>query len=90
VSPDADLEEMAQNELRRALTLRWRDLVKIVPWGDTFEGVSPSGRFVKVETSYIWPKDEGGDILCEVAVFPNDVLYEQGARASALIPKDRP
>jgi len=90
VSPDADLEEMAQDELRRALTLRWRDLAKIVPWGDTFEGVSPAGRFVKVETSYIWPNGEGGDILCEVAVFPNDVLYEQGARASAVIAKDRP
>lgn len=88
MSPDADLEEMAADELVRALTLRWRDLARITPWGDTFEGVSPSGRFVKVETSYIWRAEEGGDILCEVAVFPNDVLYEQGARARAVIAKD--
>jgi hypothetical protein len=42
---------------------------------------------VKVETSYIWAQDEGGDILCEVAVFPNDVLYDEGARRSVVIPR---
>jgi hypothetical protein len=89
VSPDADLSEMAQDELARAVTLSWRDLSRVVPWGDTYEGVSPAGRFVKVETSYIWARDEGGDILCEVAVFPNDVLYDQGARRSVVIPRDQ-
>lgn len=87
MSPDEDLAEMARDELARAVTLSWRDLERVVPWGDTFEGVSPAGRFVKVETSYIWATDEGGDILCEVAVFPNDVLYEQGARRSVVIPR---
>lgn len=82
---DADLAEMAEDELKRALTLSWRDLAKIVPWGDTFEGVSPSGRYVQVERSYIWAAEEGGDILCEVAVFPNAVLYDQGARVSRRI-----
>lgn len=82
---DPDLAEMAEDELKRALTLTWRDLSKIVPWGDTYEGVSPSGRFVKVERSYLWVEEEGGDILCEVAVFPNDVLYDRGARRSAVI-----
>ena len=89
MKPDDDLAEMAQDELARATTLRWRDLEKVVPWGDTYDGVSPSGRFVKVERSYIWATDEGGDILCEVAVFPNDVLYDQGARRSVVIPRDQ-
>lgn len=82
---DADLAEMAEDELKRALTLTWCDLVKIVPWGDTFEGVSPAGRYVQVERSYIWAAEEGGDILCEVTVFPNAVLYDQGARVSRRI-----
>ena len=86
---DPDLAEMAQDELARAVTLSWRDLERIVPWGDTFEGVSPAGRFVKVERSYIWADGEGGDILCEVAVFPNDVLYDQGARRSVVIARDQ-
>ena len=89
MNTDPDLAEMAQDELTRALTLSWRDLANIVPWGDTYEGVSPSGRFVKVERSYIWANDEGGDILCEVAVFPNDVLYDQGARRSVVIPREK-
>ena len=89
MKPDEDLAEMAGDELARAITLSWRDLERVVPWGDTYEGVSPSGRFVKVERSYIWAADEGGDILCEVAVFPNDVLYDQGARKSVVIPRDQ-
>lgn len=84
---DDDLAEMAGDELARAVTLSWRDLAKVVPWGDTYEGVSPSGRFVKVERNYLWATDEGGDILCEVAVFPNEVLYDQGVRTSVVIPR---
>ena len=86
---DPDLAEMAQDELARAVTLSWRDLERIVPWGDTYEGVSPAVRFVKVERNYLWVEDEGGDILCEVAVFPNDVLYDQGARRSVVIARDQ-
>lgn len=82
---DPDLAEMAEDELTRALTLSWTDLERIVPWGDVYEGVSPAGRYVKVERSYLWASDEGGDILCEVAVFPNDVLYDRGARRSVVI-----
>jgi hypothetical protein len=89
VSEDADLAEMARDELARALTLSWRDLERVVPWGDTYDGVSPSGRFVKVERSYIWASDEGGDILCEVAVFPNEVLYDRAARESVVIRRDQ-
>jgi hypothetical protein len=87
VNSDPDLAEMAQDELARAMTLSWRDLERIVPWGDTYDGVSPSGRFVKVERSYIWVDGEGGDILCEVTVFPNEVLYDQGARRCVVIPR---
>ena len=53
---------MARDELSRAVTLRWQDLKGVVPWGDTFEGISPAGRNVEVERSYIWAAAEGGDI----------------------------
>nr|WP_205689996.1 hypothetical protein [Caulobacter sp. SLTY] len=69
------------------MTLSWRDLSKITPWGDTFEGLSPAGREVQVERNYIWAADEGGDILCEVAVFGGPSRYDQGARVSRLIKK---
>lgn len=82
---DADLEAMARDELSRAMTLRWQDLRGIVPWGDTFEGISPAGRYVEVERSYIWASEEGGDILCEVTVYGGPSRYDQGERASALI-----
>lgn len=79
---DADLEAAAEEELERALSLSWRELARITPWGDTFEGFSPSGRPVQMERSYIWADAQGGDILCEVAVYPNTVLYEHAARRS--------
>jgi hypothetical protein len=84
---DQDLADMAGDELTRALTLRWRDLVKAIPWGDVYEGFAPGGRAVQVERNYLWAAEAGGDILCEVAVFANPVLYDQGARISGLIPR---
>jgi hypothetical protein len=84
---DPDLLAFAEDELTRALTLSWRDLSKITPWGDTFDGLSPAGREVEVERNYIWAADEGGDILCEVAVFGGPSRYDQGARVSRLIKK---
>jgi len=84
---DADLEAMARDELARALTLRWQDLRGIVPWGDTFEGLSPAGRHVEVERNYIWAADVDGDILCEVAVYGGPSRYDKGARVSASIPR---
>jgi hypothetical protein len=84
---DQDLADMAADELTRALTLRWRDLVKAIPWGDVYEGFAPGGRPVQVERNYLWAAEAGGDILCEVAVFANPVLYDQGARISGLIPR---
>jgi hypothetical protein len=82
---DPDLAAMARDELSRAVTLSWRDLKAIVPWGDTFEGISPAGRYVEVERSYIWASEAGGDILCEVTVYGGPSRYDAGERASALI-----
>jgi hypothetical protein len=84
---DPDLLAFAEDELSRALTLSWRELSKITPWGDSFEGLSPGGREVEVERNYIWAADAGGDILCEVAVFGGPSRYDQGARVSRLIKK---
>ena len=57
---DPDFAAMARDELGRALTLSWRELASITPWGDSFEGVSPAGREVIVARSYIWRGEAGG------------------------------
>ncbi len=57
----------------------------MTPWGDTFEGFSPANRPVLMERNYLWADGPGGDILCEVAVFPNAVLYDHAARRSARV-----
>jgi hypothetical protein len=80
-----DLEQFAEDELIRALSLRWRDLAPIVPWGDTFEGVSPANLTVQVERNYLWADTPGGDILCEVAVYLDPAHYPYAARASRVI-----
>ena len=76
---------MAQDELRRAVELPWRALSKVIPWGDTFDGISPAGRNVQVERSYVWAAGPGGDILCEVRVYANAALYNAGEFVSAVI-----
>ncbi len=83
--PDPDLDAAAEDELSRALTLSWAELAKVTPWGDTFEGFSPANRPVLMERNYLWADAAGGDILCEVAVFPNAVLYDQASRRSARV-----
>lgn len=82
---DAELSEMALEELDRACTLRWRDLRHVTPWGDTSEAFTPSGRPVLVERNYLWSADPGGDILVEIVVFESHVRYEDGAGARRLI-----
>lgn len=76
---------MAEDELARALDLPWRGLKGVTPWGDTFDGVSPAGRNVQVERSYVWAAEPGGDILCEVRVYANAALYDAGESVSVVI-----
>ena len=90
MTTDLDLLAMAEDELSRALSLSWRALSTVTPWGDSFEGISPAGRDVIVERSYLWQGDVGGDILCEVAVFGGESRREFGARVSAVISQDDP
>lgn len=90
LTTDPDLAAMAEDELGRALTLRWRDLAGIIPWGDSFDGISPAGRNVTVERSYLWAAAEGGDILCEVMVYGGPSRWAQGAKASAEIAAPHP
>jgi hypothetical protein len=85
-----DLAEMAKDELERALTLKWRELERLMPWGDTYEGYTAAGRQVTVERSYIWAEGAGGDILCEVMVYGGPSRWEEGARASRVIRKFMP
>ncbi len=84
---DPELEAMADEELERALDLPWRDLSRVTPWGDTAEAFARSGRPVMVERNYLWAEAAGGDILVEVIVFANTVLYDQGARRARRVNK---
>ena len=86
-APDPDLQAMAEDELGRAVSLSWRELCKVAPWGDTFDGVSPAGRQVQVERSYLWAGEPGGNVLCEVVVYVNAPLYDRGARVSLTVAK---
>jgi hypothetical protein len=83
---DEDLAAMAADELERALTLSWRELARLVPWGDAYDGYTPAGRQVTVERSYIWSEDDaGGDILCEVVVYGGPSRWDEGVHAQGLI-----
>ena len=84
---DPDLLALAQDELDRALSLSWLQLSKVTPWGDTFDALSPAGREVQVERSYVWAGEAGGDILCEVTAFVNAPLYDNGAQVSRRVAK---
>lgn len=82
-----DLELFAEDELNRALSLSWRDLAQVVPWGDTYDGISPGNLSVQVERNYLWADKEGGDIVVEVAVYLDPAHYQYAARRSARIPQ---
>ena len=88
MTSDPDLQAMAEDELARALSLSWRALSTVAPWGDSFEGISPDGREVIVERAYLWQGDAGGDILCEVAVFGGESRRQYGAKVSAVIARE--
>jgi hypothetical protein len=79
-----ELEAAAAEELVRACTLSWRELSRVVPWGDSYTGYAPSGREVEFERNYIWATAEGGDVLCEVTVRRGG----EEARASRLITRE--
>jgi hypothetical protein len=80
-----DLTALARDELAAACALSWRELVKVVPWGDAFDGFTAGGRQVTVERSYIWAEAAGGDILCEVVVYGGPSRYDEGAKVSRLV-----
>jgi hypothetical protein len=82
---DPDFAAMAQDELARALTLGWRELAGVIPWGDSYDGISPAGRDVVIDRNYIWQAEVGGDILVEVAVYGGPSRYDTCERASAVI-----
>jgi len=84
---EEDLAAMAADELERALTLAWRALSAILPWGDAYDGFTAAGRQVTVERSYLWAEVAGGDILCEVVVYGGPSRWDEGARVGGLIRK---
>jgi hypothetical protein len=84
-----DLAAMAEDELERALTLTWRELARVLPWGDAYEGYTPAGRQVTVERSYLWAGAPGGDILCEIMVYGGPSRWDEGVRAAGLIARAR-
>ena len=86
---NVEFDEMAADELQRAASLSWRELAKVTPWGDVYDGFAPSGQVVQVERNYLWADSVGGDVLCEVVVYSNAVQYANGARRSLVIPKPR-
>jgi hypothetical protein len=87
MTTDQDLEALAEEELAQALALEWRQLAALTPWGDTFTGVTSRNLSVEVQRSYLWAKEEGGDILAEVRVYLDEAHFDFGARRSALIRK---
>jgi hypothetical protein len=88
-NPDPELQEAAEDELMAACSMSWRELAKVTPWGDDWEGFGPAGSPVHFERNYIWQEREGGDILCEVRVYRGPSRYDRGAVVSRLIPKPK-
>lgn len=84
---DEDLAAAADDELDRALSLGWAELRKITPWGDTFDGFTPSGRDVSFERAYLWEDGADGDIRVEVTVY-EPKAYERGVRRTRRVPRE--
>jgi hypothetical protein len=85
VSTDRDLEALAEEELAQALAMDWKQLAPLIPWGDTFAGVSPANLTVQLSRSYLWAGEPGGDILVEVRAYLDEAHYDYGARRTAMI-----
>ena len=75
---------LAADELTQALSLSWRELSKITPWGDKYDALAPGGDEVEVERNYLWFRDEGGDVLIEVTAR----VGEREAQAFGVVRKD--
>lgn len=89
MSTDSDLQALAEEELAQALKMEWRQLAPLVPWGDTYEGVSPGNLTVQLSRNYLWAAEPDGDILVEVRVYLDEAHYDYGARKSAVIRRTR-
>ncbi len=85
MSTDQDLAAAAEEELAQAMAMPWRALSTLVPWGDTFTGVSPANLTIELSRNYLWAGEPGGDILCEVRAYLDEAHFDYGARRSALI-----
>jgi hypothetical protein len=86
---DPELQAAAEEELKAATTLKWAELARLVPWGDTYEGFGPAGGTLLFERGYIWKAEAGGDILCEVVAYRGASRYDAGVRLSRVIVKPR-
>ena len=78
-----ELTAMAEEELASACDLTWPELLRITPWGDSFEGFAPSGRTVEVERRYLWALDPKGAIVVEVEV--QDAAARTGVETSMVL-----
>jgi len=85
--PHPAFTAVAEEELGQAVTLGWRALSGLVPWGDAYDGFAPGGHQVTIERGYLWAGEPGGDILVEVVVYPGPSRYDAGAIARAVISK---
>ena len=81
----ADLEAAAEEEIARACDLSWAQLSRVIPWGDTYQGITPGGRSAHYERGYLWADRPGGDVLVEVAVYHHPELQDHAARRHRLI-----
>ena len=86
LNPDPELQAAAEEELSAATRLSWRELSRLVPWGDTFEGFGPAGGELMLERNYIWRAEPQGDILCEVTAYRGPSRYDRGVKLSRVIP----
>ena len=73
---DAELLEMAEEELAAACGLPFAEIARITPWGDSFTGYAPSGREVEIERRYLWADAPGGAVAVEVEV--RDMIARTG------------
>ena len=87
IPTDNELAKMADEELDVACAMSFTEVSKITPWGDTYEGIAPSGRAVEIERRYIWAVEPKGGIIVEVEV--RDPVSRSGAESRALLTEQR-